>query len=152
MAIVNPNPGSAITFMRGDHLKIEVLKPEFNRQYTNLTLIGLTNKTFPLEYLTERGGEDPKPSHKSEVSWFVWTLMICLIVMSLAGIMLLLIYSINTHRAELYEKEQEGSYSRYEDSKEEQKATQKDNDDDKPDVEINKEEFGEDQDDDKAEA
>ena len=43
--------------------------------------------------------------------------MVSLIVLSLIGILLLLIHSVNTHRAELYDKdEDQGSYSKYEDN------------------------------------
>ena len=127
LAIANPSDSLSLAFLKIDHLKIHIVKSEFDKKQAILQLNGLSVAKLTLEYLQQKEDDKPSPERKGELSTFVWTLMVCLIVMSLVGIMLLLLYSINNHRATLYDKsvdDSSSSYSKVEDTIQQNKTNE----------------------------
>lgn len=115
----NPRASVALLMIKADHLKVDVISSEVNKKNTSIVLKGLSQKEMTLDYLQKReDNRPPSPSRRGPVSTAVWVTMIVLIVFSLIGIMLLLLYSINSHRAALYDNSiDDGSYSKADDTK-----------------------------------
>ena len=118
IALANPTSSVSILFLKADHLKVNVITSDIDKKETLVVLHGLSNTSMSLQYLQKReDNKPPTPSGRGRVGTVVWIIMIILIVASLIGILLILLYSINSHRATLYDRsEQESSYSRYDET------------------------------------